>query len=100
MIRLTLYVAGASLRSQRAVADLRRIAEQELGGAYELAVVDVLADPEAAEAARILTTPTLIKESPTPARRVTGDLSDGPRVLNGLSLEPRGGAGSDLESGT
>jgi hypothetical protein len=48
MICLTLLVAGSTLRSQRAVASLRRIAERERGGACELAVVDVLGGREAA----------------------------------------------------
>jgi circadian clock protein KaiB len=86
-IRLTLYIAGQTARSERAVKNLRRIGDTSLAGAYELDIIDVVEDPDAAEHARILTTPTLIKESPSPARRVTGDLSDHARVLVGLSIE-------------
>lgn len=86
-IRLTLYVAGQTPRSERAIGNLRRLATESLGDDHELAVIDVVADPEAAERARILTTPTLVKESPAPPRRVTGDLSDGATVLFALALE-------------
>jgi circadian clock protein KaiB len=91
VIRFTLYVAGDSYRSQRAVANLRRLGEERLNGAYELSVVDVKQDPESAERERILTTPTLIKRSPGTPRRVTGDLTDFEQVIAALSLAPDAG---------
>jgi circadian clock protein KaiB len=83
---LKLYVTGQTLRSQRAIANLRRICEEELGGAYEMIVIDVLERPQLAEHEKILATPTVVKELPTPIRRVIGDLSDSERVLLGLDL--------------
>jgi circadian clock protein KaiB len=41
-----------------------------------------------AEEARILATPTLIKQLPPPLRRVIGDLSDKEKVLLGLEVAP------------
>ena len=89
-VRLTLYVAGDSLRSQQAVANLRRICESGAEGGAEYEVVDVTQDPERAEAARILTTPTVVREAPSPARRVTGDLSDLRTVATALGLRRPG----------
>ncbi len=86
--RLTLYVTGDTPRSQQAIAILRRLCEEHLNGEAECMVIDVLDRPEVAEAQRILTTPTLIKESPAPARRVTGDLSNSAQVLSWLAVEP------------
>lgn len=83
----TLFVAGRSPRSQQAIANLRRLCDEALGGAVRLTIIDVIDDPEAAEAERILVTPTLIKSSPAPRRRITGDLSDPQRVLFGLALD-------------
>ena len=96
-IRFKLYVAGRTPRSQRAIANLRRLGEEQLSGRYELVVVDVTEDPDAAESERILTTPTLVKEYPLPPRRVTGDLSDGERVLFGLALDALLNQGTDTE---
>ena len=87
-IRFTLYIAGDSPRSDRAVRNLRRLADAHLAGRYALRVVDIVADPDVAEVERILTTPTLVKESPAPRRRVTGDLGDAEQVLVALSLIP------------
>lgn len=85
-VRLTLYVAGDSLRSEQAIANLRRIVAAGVEGEAEVSVVDVLQHPDRAEAARILTTPTVVREAPAPARRVTGDLSDLRTVVAALGL--------------
>jgi circadian clock protein KaiB len=87
--RFLLFVAGDTARSQQAYADLRRICRERLGeAAFDIAVVDVTRAPEAAETHRVLTTPTVVKESPEPRRRITGDLSDAEKVLAGLGLLP------------
>src|SRR5437016_1769521 len=70
---LTLYVSGSSSRSEVAIQNLRRLCDTELDDRYELEIVDVLQHPERAEDARILATPTLIKQLPPPLRRVIGD---------------------------
>ena len=88
---LKLYVTGSSPRAQVAIANLRRICEQELNGAYELEIIDVLEHPQVAEDAQILATPTLIKQLPPPLRRVIGDLSDTEKVLLGLEARPNTG---------
>ena len=80
-------MTGASLRSGTAIANLQRICEQELGGQYDLEIIDVLEFPDLAEEAKILATPTLIKSLPPPLRRVIGDLSDTEKVLLGLEVQ-------------
>lgn len=91
-IVLHLYVAGRTPRAERAIATLRRICERELAGyECELVIVDVLSDPQQAEARKILATPTLIKEQPQPARRIIGDLGVDPEeLLAALNLPPIG----------
>lgn len=89
---LKLYVTGETPESRQAIRNLRLICEEELGGQYELIIIDVLERPQLAEDERILATPTLIKELPPPLRRIIGDLSDADRVLLGLDLGPEGDA--------
>lgn len=84
--RFTLFVAGQSPRSTRALENLRALCERVLPGDYDLAVVDVVDAPAEAEADRVLATPTLIKRSPDPVRRVTGDLSDHDALSLALGL--------------
>jgi circadian clock protein KaiB len=86
-----LFVTSASSRTGTAIANLRRICEQELEGQYELEIIDVLEFPDLAEDEKILATPTLIKSLPLPLRRVIGDLSDTEKVLLGLEVRPQRG---------
>ena len=88
--RFKLYVAGQTPRSQQAVTNLRQLCEESLPGRYDMEVIDVLQHPDLAEDERILATPTLVKLSPTPIRRVIGDLSDFPKVRMGLELDTPG----------
>lgn len=87
---LKLFVSGSTPRSERAIANLRRLCEDEFPDCYRLEVIDVLEHPEQAEAERVLATPTLIKQLPPPLRRVIGDLSNREKVFLGLDLTPRG----------
>jgi circadian clock protein KaiB len=91
---LKLYVTGTSPRAEVAIANLRRICEQELRDQYELVIIDVLEQPQLAEDDKILATPTLIKQLPPPLRRVIGDLSDKEKVLFGLEVR-RGAPNSE-----
>lgn len=83
---LRLYVTGSTLRSTRAIDNLRRVLESQLPESYDLEVVDVYQHPQAAAEHQILAAPTLIKLQPEPVRRIIGDLSDTERVLRSLDL--------------
>jgi circadian clock protein KaiB len=83
---LQLYIAGLTPRSERAIANLRQICEEELSNHYEMVIIDVLERPQLAEDERIFVTPTLVKPMPLPSRRVVGDLSDIKKVLSELDL--------------
>lgn len=85
---LKLYVTGNTARTQVAIANLKRICEEDLGGMYQMVVIDVLERPQLAEDEKILATPTLIKHLPPPLRRIIGDLSDSEKVLLGLDILP------------
>jgi circadian clock protein KaiB len=89
---LKLYVAGRTPASLLAMANLRRLCDQELRDC-QLVVIDVLERPQLAEGAKIMATPTLVKEQPEPARRIIGDLSDTRRLLQELGLAPRSVSG-------
>ncbi|HLU48434.1 MAG TPA: circadian clock KaiB family protein [Planctomycetota bacterium] len=86
-VRFQLYVAGHSPKSLRAIANLRRICDEHLEGKASFVVVDVVEHPELAEMHRIHVLPTLVRESPPPKRRISGDLSDAKRVLTTLKLD-------------
>jgi circadian clock protein KaiB len=86
--KLRLFVTGSTPRSTRAIANMRKICEENLSGRYDLEVVDVYENPDATRELQIIATPTLVKILPEPLRRIIGDLSDKERVLAGLNLVP------------
>ena len=87
--RLQLFVTGTAPRSARAIQNLRTICEDHLQGRYDLDVIDIYQHPEHVKAEQIVVTPTLVKQSPHPLRKLIGDLSDTKRVLEALDIAPR-----------
>jgi circadian clock protein KaiB len=83
---LRLYVAGNTPRSLTALENLKRICEEYLKGKYRIEVIDLLEKPQLARGDQILAIPTLVRNLPTPIRKIIGDLSNTERVLVGLNL--------------
>lgn len=86
---LRLYVSGSSGRSLSAVHNLKKICEEHLSNDYDLEVIDIYSDPEAAREAQIIAAPTLVKKLPQPIRRFVGDLSNTQKILVGLDIYER-----------
>ena len=86
---LRLYVSGSTLKSARAVANIKRVCERHLKNAYDLEVIDVYQQANLARDERIVVVPMLIKRLPLPLRRIMGDLSSPKNVLRGLDLRKR-----------
>jgi len=84
---LHLFVTGASPNSSRAIANLKEICETYLKDNYELEIVDVYQQPLIAESEQIIALPLLIKKSPSPERRLIGDMSNTEKVLRGLGIQ-------------
>ncbi|MDQ3756524.1 MAG: circadian clock KaiB family protein [Actinomycetota bacterium] len=84
---LRLYVAGQSPKCLNAFVNLRKLCEEHLAGRYEIEIVDLVDHPELAQADDVLAVPTLVRNSPPPTRKLTGDLSNTTRVLGQLGLE-------------
>jgi circadian clock protein KaiB len=84
---LKLYVAGQSPKSVLAIANLKKICEENLRGRYELEVIDLYQQPQLARGEQIIALPTLIRKLPVPLRRIIGDMSNTARVLVGLDMQ-------------
>ena len=86
--RLRLFVTGATPNSSRAISNLKEFCETYLPDKYELEIVDVYQQPLIAQSEQVIALPMLIKVSPSPVRRLIGDMSDTEKVLRGLGLLP------------
>jgi circadian clock protein KaiB len=86
---LRLYVAGQTPKSLTAMANLKKLCEENLAGRYRIEVIDLLVNPQLARADQILAIPTLVRRLPEPMRKIIGDLSSSERVLVGLDAHRR-----------
>jgi len=86
---LRLYVNGSTLKSEVAVANIKRVCEQHLKGRYDLQVIDIHEQAQLARNEQIVAVPTLIKRLPAPLQRLVGNMSDLDKVLFGLDLRKR-----------
>jgi len=84
--RFRIFVTGDSLRARRAVENLNGLCDAASETPTEIEVVDVLVSPQRAEEERIIATPTVLRLSPAPGRRVIGDLADFELAAEALGL--------------
>lgn len=85
--RFRLYIADSTKNSDAASANLEAICRDYLPGRHTIEVVDVLRDPDRALDDGILMTPTLVRLSPLPERRIVGTLTHIGPVLAALGIE-------------
>jgi circadian clock protein KaiB len=84
--RFDLFVADNSLVSHKAMRNINAILEERIRGSYRLDIVDIYEQPERTLADQVITIPTLIRKSPLPEVRITGDLSATADVIDVLML--------------
>src|SRR3984893_312979 len=77
-----LYVVDEGPSSARAMANLSAICKTHLPDNHQIEIVDILEDPRRVLSDHILATPTLIKLSPAPIRKIIGDLAEEAKVLD------------------
>jgi circadian clock protein KaiB len=83
-VKCRLYVAGDAQNSALALANLSAFCQTHLPKGHIVEIVDVFQHPKKALADGILMTPTLIKYSPPPVRRIVGTLTQNLNVVFGL----------------
>jgi len=83
---LRLYVAGETPKCLKAFEHLKRICEEHLQDRYTIEVIDLLKNPTLASGDQIIAIPTLVRQLPTPVKKITGDLTNTERVIVGLNL--------------
>ncbi|MCG7507774.1 circadian clock KaiB family protein [Mesorhizobium retamae] len=86
---LRLYIAGDGPAMQAALEcreKLLEFSDQKI----DIAVIDILATPQAAQSAGVLATPTLSDDTRSPPRRLVGDLSALDRIVEHFDLQGTG----------
>jgi len=83
---LQLYVSGMSPKSMEAIENIKRLCDEHLRDAFELEIIDIYTNPEAAMAQHIVFSPSLIKKFPEPKKILIGTLADSERVIKALGI--------------
>lgn len=86
IVRFRLYVTGDGPNSVLAVANLKALCTTHLPDRHQIEIIDLIDDPKRALDDQVLLTPTLVKLSPRPVRRVIGNLSQEATVLQACGL--------------
>lgn len=69
-----------------AIANIRQFCDKHLKGSFELEIIDIYKDPEAARNNQVVFSPSLIKEFPLPKRTLIGDFADTEKVIKALGI--------------
>ena len=85
---LRLYIAGQTPKSLTALQNLKKICEKRLEGSYKIEIIDLVKSPELAREHQIVAIPTLVRQLPSPLKKIIGDLSNETKVFRGLDLLP------------
>ena len=83
---LRLIVAGSTIRSRRAIENLKQLCKDYLSDQSDLEIIDIYQQPEMAKEYQVIAAPTLIKLLPLPVRRIVGDLSEQDRLIRALDI--------------
>ena len=83
---LQLFVSGMSRKSMEAIENVKRICEEHLEGVFNLEIIDLYKNPEAASTNQIVFSPSLIKQLPLPKKTLIGSFSDTNKVIKGLGI--------------
>ncbi|MCH9756669.1 MAG: circadian clock protein KaiB [Gammaproteobacteria bacterium] len=81
-----LYIAGISTDNQVGILALKKRIKDKTKGDYLFEVIDVLEQPEMAMEDKVLATPTIVRQSPSPAVAVILDFTTQERMLMGFDL--------------
>lgn len=84
---LSLFVAGITPKSLKAIENAKQLCEEHLKGICELEIIDIYQHPGLAKDAQVIAAPTLVKSLPPPLQRFIGDLSDPEPILVRLAVK-------------
>jgi len=83
---LQLFVSGMSPKSMEAIENAKRIFAENCSEFFELEIIDLYKNPEAALSHHVVFTPSLIKSLPLPKKILIGNLADSEKVIKALGI--------------
>ena len=84
--KFRLYVAGDATNSAAAIGNINTLCREHLPDRHKIEIVDVFLEPERPLADGVFLTPTIVKLSPAPVRKIVGSLTQAIRFCKPLGL--------------
>ncbi len=80
--KFRIYISHLNEQTLSSIDQLKTCLDTQFGGDYELEVIDVLNNPgNIKEQDEVFATPTFIKVSPDPVKKVVGDIARKDKIL-------------------
>jgi circadian clock protein KaiB len=83
---LQLFVCGMSQKSMEAIENIKHLCDEHLNDLFELEIIDIYKNPEAAAKQQIIFTPSLVKQLPAPKKLLIGTMADKDKVIKALGI--------------
>ena len=82
---LRLFISSNNPHTAETLSNIHQLLEEKLTNPYTLKVIDIAKHPEQAANHQVIITPTLVRISPKPVKRIVGQLDDIQRLLSIVS---------------
>jgi circadian clock protein KaiB len=69
-----------------AIENIKTLCDEHLGDAFELEIIDLYKNPEAAAEQQIIFSPSLVKSLPLPKKVLIGTFKDTEKIIKGLVI--------------
>jgi circadian clock protein KaiB len=86
-LSLQLFVSGMSRKSMVAIENIKSICEKYFTNCFDLEIIDIYKNPEAAGKNQVVFSPSLIKKLPLPKKILVGNFSDIEKVKRSLGVK-------------
>lgn len=82
---LRLFISGSNPSAEKTLANIHQLLERGLTAPYTLKVIDLDKHRQRGKSERVMVTPTLIRVSPPPVKRIVGELDNIEQILQIIS---------------
>lgn len=77
-----------SARSMEAIKNIKHLCDKYVKDNFELEIIDLYKNPEAAQTNQVVFSPSLVKVYPLPKKTLIGNFADERKVIKSLNILP------------
>jgi circadian clock protein KaiB len=81
-----IFVAGLSPRNKQLISAFQEVCSDKLKHKHQIEIIDILKNSREAEVQRVLATPTIVRQKPSPEKRIIGDFREASKAEKALDF--------------